>query len=99
MRADRRAVGERAVPSGGAKIIAFRPRGSIGKAKPPRISDPLRHMEDEADRRRMRENIAAVAIIALLFVTGFWLIEELRTSAHVTACLEAGHRNCVRTFH
>jgi hypothetical protein len=43
----------------------------------------------------MRENLAAVVIIALLFVAGYWLIDELRASAHVTACLEAGHRNCV----
>jgi hypothetical protein len=99
MRADRRVVADRAGSSGGAKIIPFRPRGSVGKARLPQVRDPLRHMEDEADRQRMRENIAAAVIIALLFVTGFWLIDELRAGAHVTACLEAGHRNCVRSFH
>ena len=43
----------------------------------------------------MRENLAAALIIALLLGTGYWLIDELRASAHVTACLEAGHRNCM----
>ena len=43
----------------------------------------------------MRENLAAALIIALLLGTGYWLIDELRASAHVTTCLEAGHRNCV----
>jgi hypothetical protein len=95
MRADCRVVEDRAGPTGGAKIIAFKRRGSLGKARLPQISDPLSRIEDEADRQRMRENLAAVVIIALLFVAGYWLIDELRASAHVTACLEAGHRNCV----
>ena len=43
----------------------------------------------------MRENLAAALIIVLLLGTGYWLIEELRASAHITACLEADHRNCV----
>jgi len=28
-------------------------------------------------------------------VAGFWLIDHLRTSARIAACVEAGHRNCV----
>jgi hypothetical protein len=28
-------------------------------------------------------------------VAGFWLIDHLRTSARIEACLEAGHRNCL----
>jgi hypothetical protein len=43
----------------------------------------------------MRENLAAALIIALLLGMGYWLIDELRASSHITACLEASHRNCV----
>ena len=95
MRTDRRVATGGAGSTGGAKIIAFPRRGAVGRRRLPQISDPLRRMEDEADRRRMRENLAAALIIALLLGTGYWLIDELRASAHVTACLEAGHRNCV----
>jgi hypothetical protein len=94
MRTDRRAVVDGAGPTGGAKIIAFRRRAPTSKARLPQIGDPLSRIEDEADRRRMRENLAAALIIVLLLGTGYWLIEELRASAHITACLEAGHRNC-----
>ena len=38
---------------------------------PAQISDPLRRIEDEAERRRMRENLAAALIIALLLGTGY----------------------------
>jgi len=95
MRTDRRAVADGTGSTGGAKIIAFRRRGAVGRSSLPQISDPLRRIDDEADRRRMRENLAAALIIALLLGTGYWLIDELRASAHATACLEAGHRNCV----
>jgi hypothetical protein len=54
----------------------------------------LRQLEDEQDRRRMRENLAAACVLVLLLVAGVWLIDHLRTSAHIEMCLEAGHRNC-----
>ena len=94
MRTDRRAALGSAGPTGGAKILAFKRRGVAGKARLPQIRDPLRHMHDQADRVRMRENLAAALIIALLLGTGYWLIDELRASARVTACLQAGHQNC-----
>jgi hypothetical protein len=94
MRTQRRAVAGGAGPTGGAKILEFKRRGPV-RGWRPQIRDPLRRMEDDADRQRMRENLAAALIIALLLGTGYWLIDELRASAHVTACLEAGHRNCV----
>lgn len=80
--------------TGGAKVLPFRRNGTSRRSSVPRISDPLRRMEDEEDRRRMRENLAAVLVIVLLLATGYWLIDELRASAHIAVCLEAGHRNC-----
>jgi hypothetical protein len=88
-------VADGAGPTGGAKIIAFRRKGAVARAMPAQIHDPLRHTEDEAERQRMRENLAAALIIALLLGMGYWLIDELRASSHITACLEASHRNCV----
>jgi hypothetical protein len=59
------------------------------------ITDPLRRFEDEEDRRRMQQNLAAAIVIVLIITSGFWLIDHLRTSARIAACVEAGHRNCV----
>jgi hypothetical protein len=80
--------------AGGAKILPFRRYGGGRRGNLPRISDPLSHLEDEEDRRRMRENLAAALVILFLLSTGYWLIGELRTSTHIAVCLEAGHRNC-----
>ncbi len=46
------------------------------------------------DRRRMQQNLAALALVVLLVVTGAWLIERLRVYSRTMACIEAGHRNC-----
>jgi hypothetical protein len=83
-------------PSGtGGRILQFRRRvPARGSAETP-IADPLRHFEDEEDRRRMQQNLAAAVIIVVLITSGFWLIDHLRASARIAACVEAGHRNCV----
>jgi hypothetical protein len=81
---------------GDARILEFRRRLPLqqrGCEKP--IADPLRHFEDQEDRRRMQQNLAALAVVLLIIVSGFWLIDHLRTSARIAACVEAGHRNCV----
>ena len=84
----------------GARILQFKRRVTglkmAGLKTPQRpITDPLRHFEDEEDRRRMQQNLAAALVIALLIMAGFWLIDHLRESARIAACVEAGHRNCV----
>jgi len=43
----------------------------------------------------MRQNLAALAVIATIVVLGFWLIDSLRYYSRLQACLEAGHRNCL----
>jgi hypothetical protein len=60
------------------------------------LRDPVRQLDDEEDRRRMRQNVAAALIILMVVGAGFWLIDHLRTNARIAACVEAGHRNCVR---
>jgi hypothetical protein len=78
----------------GAKIIqlARKPKACQREAE---IVDPLRRLEDEDDHRRSLQNLAAAVIIVALIAAGFWLIDHLRSSARIEACLEAGHRNCL----
>ena len=76
------------------RILQFRRRMPAAGADKP-ITDPMRQFEDEEDRRRMRQNLAAAVVIILVIVSGFWLIDHLRTSARIAACVEAGHRDCV----
>jgi hypothetical protein len=79
----------------GGTILEFKRRVLAPRRTERPIADPLRHLEDEEDRRRMQQNLAAAVVIILLITSGFWLIDHLRTSARIAACVEAGHRNCV----
>jgi hypothetical protein len=77
------------------RVIELRPRPRpSGKTRAP-IIDPLRQHEIDDDRRRMQQNLAAAIVVILLTAAGVWVIEELRTSARILACVEAGHYNCV----
>lgn len=76
------------------RIIEFKPRPRGNKPKPVPIVDPLRQHEIDDDRRRMQQNLAAAVVVILLTATGVWVMEELRTSARILACVEAGHHNC-----
>ncbi|HEY1246576.1 MAG TPA: hypothetical protein VGF29_17255 [Hyphomicrobiaceae bacterium] len=54
------------------------------------------HAEDDgADRLRMRQNLAAFAVIVAIVVLGTWLMESLHYYSRLQACVEAGHRNCM----
>jgi hypothetical protein len=59
------------------------------------IRNPLQHFDAEDDRKRMQQNLAAAVVIVFLVVSGFWIIDHLRTSARIATCIEAGHRNCM----
>jgi hypothetical protein len=67
---------------------------------PPALGLPARprqgHAEDDgADRLRMRQNLAAFAVIVAIVVLGTWLMESLHYYSRLQACVEAGHRNCL----
>jgi hypothetical protein len=83
-----------ALSSADAKIFRFTPRRPAQATKKV-LHDPVRQREDEEDRRRMQQNVAAAIIILVLVGAGYWLIDHLRTSARIAACIEAGHRNCM----
>lgn len=54
-------------------------------------------VEEEVDERlRMRQNLAAMAVVVLIVVAGTWLIERLQTYARLQACIDAGHQSCLQ---
>ena len=48
------------------------------------------------DRQRMRENLAALAVVVVLLLFGAWLIERLSAYSRTLACIEYGHRSCLK---
>ena len=88
-------MGSAPTPADRGKVFPFTPRGHSAQATKTALRDPVRQLEDEEDHRRMQQNVAAALIILMLVGAGFWLIDHLRTSARIAACVEAGHRNCV----
>jgi hypothetical protein len=60
------------------------------------VSGSGRASEDAAeDRRRMRQNLAALALVVVLLVLGAWMIERLRIYSRTLACIESGQRSCL----
>jgi hypothetical protein len=94
MHTDNNAAGSSSAPRGGGRILQFRRRIARFPAADPPIVHPLHRYDEEEDRMRMRENIAAGLVIIVLAISGFWLIDHLRSSARIAVCLEAGHRDC-----
>ena len=87
--------GSRRAKSGdGGRVLEFKRKLSAIKKDVP-ITDPVRHFEAEEDRRRMQQNLAAALIIVFLIASGIWLIDHLRVSARIAACVEAGHHDCM----
>jgi hypothetical protein len=48
------------------------------------------------ERQRMRQNLAALAAVVVLLLLGAWLIERLTAYSRNLACIEFGHRNCLK---
>jgi hypothetical protein len=82
-------------PGGGARILQFRRPRSPARAERAPIADPIRQLDKDEDRLRMRQNLAAAAVILFVVMSGYWLIDNLRAGARIAACVEAGHRNCM----
>jgi hypothetical protein len=65
----------------------------------PNLPAPSRFAAADAkhdDRLRMRQNLAALAVVAFLLVLGIWLIDRLQTYSRTMACIEFGHRACLK---
>jgi hypothetical protein len=78
----------------GTRIIPFRPKMRGAKANQPPVVNAALRSEQDNDRLRMRQNLAAAVVLALLLLSGVWVIDELAASSRIEACIEAGHRNC-----
>lgn len=52
------------------------------------------HAQSE-ERRRMRQNLAAVAVVVFIVAVGGWLISQLQMASRLQACVDYGHRNCM----
>jgi len=70
-----------------------------GADRDARIAPPDTDLHDahalQEERRRMRQNIAAVAVVVLIVAVGGWLISQLQTASRIQACFDYGHRNCM----
>jgi hypothetical protein len=51
-------------------------------------------LDPEAERRRIRSNVAALLFAALLIAIGWILVEKLGESARLQDCLMSGRTNC-----
>jgi hypothetical protein len=87
-------------------VIPFRkPRSGHGpgrKVEPPaalgavgRASRDLQQPDYVDYRLRMRQNLAAFAVVVFIVVFGTWVIDQLRHYSRIRACFDAGHRNCL----
>jgi hypothetical protein len=51
--------------------------------------------DDDEDRLRMRQNVAAFLVIVAIVGLGSWLMTSLHYHSRLQTCIEAGHRNCL----
>jgi hypothetical protein len=70
------------------------PPSALGVSAPTQPRLPTAE-DDAEDRLRMRQNLAAIAVIVAVVVLGVWLIDSLHYYSRLQACVEAGHRNCL----
>jgi hypothetical protein len=58
---------------------------------------PDRSSEEAAeDRRRMQQNLAVLVLVVVLLALGTWMIDRLIAYSRAMACLESGHRSCMK---
>jgi len=88
-----------------ATVVPFRrPRGARGLVRPvePPAAlgghrrSPAAAFDPDEERLRTQQNLAALAVVVVLVVLGGWLIDRLQAYSRTLACIESGHRSCLR---
>ncbi len=69
-------------------VVAFRRKSNGSKAPPPIESTP------EEERARVRSNVAALILAAILVAAGWLLVQKLGDASRTQDCLMSGRRNC-----
>jgi hypothetical protein len=69
------------------------PPSALGAAVQP--AQLAHDADDDEDRLRMRQNVAAFLVIVAIVGGGAWLMDSLHYYSRLQTCLEAGHRNCL----
>jgi hypothetical protein len=77
-------------PNRFAKVEPPPALGGDGRGSDNSLPDPAE------DRQRMRENLAALAAVVVLLLLGAWMIERLSAYSRNLACIESGHRSCLK---
>ena len=54
--------------------------------------------EHEAHERRTFSNLLAAIMVLALAVAGIWLLNFLDEKRKIQSCIEAGRRDCLRTY-
>ncbi len=44
----------------------------------------------------MRQNLAAFVAVVILLAAGAWLVDRLAAYSRTMACIESGHRSCLK---
>lgn len=68
------------------------PSALAGRMRPART---VHDKDDDEDRLRMRQNVAAFLVIVAIVGLGSWLMASLHYYSRLQTCIEAGHRNCL----
>lgn len=81
------------------RILPFSPRAGRGKAtwnRPPPIADVENYVRPREDDypHRMKTNLAAFLVLALLVVCGWWLADAIAQMRKNQDCVLSGRRNC-----
>jgi len=84
------------------RVIAFRPNAGSNRPTQPADGDNAvkdlaqyeRPPGDDDYRHRMRVNLAALAILALLIGGGIWIADVMAQIRKNQDCVMAGRRNC-----
>ena len=86
----------RAARSRRRPVWPVQPPPALGPTVPASSRTTAAEDDRDGDRLRMRQNLSALAVVAFLLVFGVWLIDRLQAYSRTMACIESGHRSCLK---